>query len=152
MHATSLEHHIILVDRGHLRIYRVERNPGQRTPGLTDVFSMDYMSGRERPQDGDPGRAGWFAGRGGRRGGMSSDQRLPVQRERDRRLVGQVAAQINGYLAQHADSSWDFSAAPGCGWAVLDQLDPAVRERLANLMMKNLVGEPRESLLAHFVP
>src|SRR5690349_8605427 len=103
------EHYIVAADHGHLRVYIERHAPGQRSPGLEAVESMDFPLGKRSFADRETDMAGRFAGSNTQaaapgspmaRTGMSIDERLPMQREESRRRAREVAAQIDTFFRQ----------------------------------------------------
>ncbi len=152
-------HYIAVADQGHLRIYRVTTGPMQTTPGLAEVQSLDFPQGKMSYVESDTDMAGRFqsskhqgaaAGAPAARSGMSIDERLPMQREVDRRRIDDVAHAIEEFLAADTTATWDFAAGPTSHNAILEQLSPQLRARLRKSVSKDLVNQPRTELLGHF--
>jgi hypothetical protein len=155
------EHFIITADRGHVRIFSREQEPGQMTPRLREVQGLDFPSGRQSYTDRDTDMAGRFQGsqhqaRGPgaptARTGMSIDERLPMQEEEERRQTRDLFRAIETFLQQHPAATWDFAAAPAVHNSVLELISPPMRSRLRQAVAKDLVNQPVEELLGHFEP
>ena len=155
-------HYFVIADHSHLRIFTERSAPGQTTPGLEEVFAMDFAEGRAGYSDNDTDQAGRFqgskqhgasAGTGSpaARGGMSIDERLPMQREAHRRAVGEIARAIESFLELRPDSTWDFAAGPATHNAVLERLIAPVRSRLRSSISKDLVNQPVSALRERFL-
>lgn len=153
------DHYIIIADHGHLRIFAQRQSPEQMTPGLTEVQAMDFPHGVRSYVEGDTDIAGRFQGskQQGRgpgaptaRTGMSIDERLPMQREEDRRRVRDVAVRIDTFLQNSPDATWDFAAGPSVHNAVLEELSPQAKSRLRRSISKDLVHQPVAELISHF--
>src|SRR3954470_6583332 len=106
------DHFIIALDQGHLRIYAERKAPGQFTPGLQQVEAMDFPLGKKAYTANDTSMAGRFPQDRGRHPGGSIDERLPMKEEADRRRAGQLAAEVEVFLANRPDATWDFAAGP----------------------------------------
>ena len=154
------EHYIVTADQGHLRIYEERQPPGQRSPSLEQVESMDFPGGKHSYTDRDTDMAGRFsnsrqqgpgAGLPTGRQGMSIDERLPMQREETRRRAKEVAAEIESFLQRHPEATWDFAAGPELNTTVLDLLTSPVRQRLRRSVSKDLVNQRVDEVRAHFV-
>src|SRR5687767_11969943 len=141
------ERYIVTADHGHLRIYAERQAPGQYSPGLELVDSMDFPAGRNSYTDRDTDMAGRFPGAKKQSGGvggpgkvgqtgMSIDERLPMQREESRRRAKEIAAEIESFLEQRPEASWDFAAGPELNSALLELLPAAVRKRLRRSVSK----------------
>lgn len=156
------EHYIITVDHGHLRIYAERHPPGQQSPALEQVEAMDFPAGKNSYTDRETDVAGRFpgskknvAGPGNPSGqpgrtGMSIDERLPMQREEERRRVKDLAAEVEAFLVGRPEASWDFAAGPALHNAVLELLSRSVRERLRRSVSKDLVNQRVDEVRAHF--
>lgn len=154
------EHYIVTCDAGHLRIYAERNGPGQFTPTLQQVESMDFPAGRQSYTDRDtdmagrhtssrsqgPGGAGVPAGRTG----MSIDERLPMKREEGRRRAKDLAAEIEHFFQQRPNATFDFAAGPDLNGVVIDALSPATRRRIKRSVAKDLVNQRLDELRAHF--
>ena len=153
------EHYIVTADRGHLRIYIERHPPGQRAPGLDRVEAMDFPQGRKSSAERETDMAGRFAsskhqmsapGSPAARMGMSIDERLPMQREESRRRAKELATEIEAFLQQRPDATWDFAAGPEVNTAVMELLSPAVRKRVRRSITKDLVNQHGDDVRAHF--
>jgi hypothetical protein len=155
------EHYIVTLDHGHLRIYAERIAPGQYTPGLEQVEAMDFPAGKHTYSDRDTDQAGRFAGSKnqsagmgapgkGVRAGMSIDERLPMQREENRRRAKELAAEIDQFFQRRPDASWDYAAGPELNGTVLEMLSPGVRQRVRRTVSKDLVNQRTDEVRAHF--
>ncbi len=159
------EHFIITADAGHLRIYAERQEPGQYTPGVQEVESVDFPQGRKSYTDRETDVAGRFqsskhqsaapgapagASAAGR-SGMSIDERLPMKREEGRRRARDLASEIDAFLLSRPAATWDFAAGPDLHGTILEQLSPDVRRRLRRALAKDLVNQATHQLRSHFV-
>jgi len=153
------ERYIVTADQGHLRIYAERQQPGQYSPGLELVESMDFPFGKNSYTDRDSDMAGRFSsskhqgvgpGAPTARQGMSIDERLPMQREESRRRAKDIAAEIQNFLQRRPDATWDFAAGPELNNTVLELLPAAVRQRLRRSVSKDLVNQRIDEVRAHF--
>lgn len=144
-------HYILAFDRGHLRVYAETVVPGQSKPRLDIVEAMDFPAAKQNYTGNETDSAGRFPGSDGRTGGMSIDERLPLQGEELRREAGQIADQINQFFAERPQATWDLAAAPELYAAMIDDIAPDLRRRLKRVLSKDLVNHNPEDLLAHFV-
>ena len=158
------DHYFGAADHGHLRIFLPRQSPGQREPDLEEVEAMDFPLGKHSYSDRDTSMAGRFqgskhqgagpgapGGMGVGRTGMSIDERLPMQREEERRRSRDVAAEIETFFATRPDATWDLACAPAMHRSIVDELSGAVRQRLRRTITKDLVNQRREDVRAHFV-
>lgn len=162
------EHYFVSADQAHLRIYRQRQDPGQREADLDQVQAMDFPMGRNNYTDREASMAGRFASSkhqaaapgapgngpgasGVGRTGMGIDERLPMQREEERRRNRNIAEEIEVFFAGRPDATWDIAVPAGIQHAVVDQLSERVRRRLRRTIPKDLVNQPAADVRAHFV-
>lgn len=146
------DHYMAVIDRAHLRIYRVytPRAGGSTQFELTESF--DLAAGHQQYTDRDTDMAGRFPGGSGRQqgsGGGTIDERLPMQAEHERRLVAELAQHLTRFFTEHYRSTWDFAAGPGIHQAVLNRLPEPVRRRLEVTLVKELTHQTPAELRAH---
>ena len=156
------DHFIVTADHAHLRIFAERQSPGQQRPALDQVEAMDFPRGKHSASDRDTDMAGRFPGSkrqspgpghpaaGIGRAGMSIDERLPMEREEDRRRAKEIAAEINAFFAQRNNATWDFAAGPDLNSAVLELVTRDTRDRLRRSVSKDLVNQRADQVLAHF--
>lgn len=154
-----MNHYIVIADHGHLRIFAERSRFGQSNPTLEEVHAMDFPHARKSYADNDSDMAGRFQGSKHQqaapgaptaRTGMSIDERLPLQREVERRETEDVARAINAFLEGDPMATWDFAADPSVHNDILDHLGPQTRFRLRGTVAKDLVKQPTSELLNHF--
>ncbi len=155
------DHYFITADHGHIRIFQVSQATGQHEPSLSQVEAMDFPAGRQSYVDRDTSMAGRFrsskhqaAGPAGAipgRAGMSIDERLPMQREEERRRTRDVADEIEAFLTARPDATWDFAGAAAFHRSVVGQLTPQLRQRLRHTIEKDLVNQPNDELRARYL-
>ncbi len=81
---------------------------------------------------------------------MSIDERLPMQREESRRRTRDLAAEVDQFLQQRPECSWDFAAGPELNHAMIEMLSPGVRQRMRRSVAKGLVTQRVDEVRAHF--
>lgn len=154
------EHYVVTADHGHLRIFLEHEQPGQTTPVLDEIQALDFPGGVKSYMDRETDMAGRFqnskqpaagAGAPTAHGGMSIDERLPMQREEARRRINALAEVIEAFFATRPQATWDFAAPPKVHNAVLKALPTKIRRRLRLTVSKDLVHQRTEDLQAHFV-
>lgn len=153
------EHYLVTANQGHLRIFQHRRPPGQTTAAYDEVQALDYPAGVKGYTSRETDMAGRFQGSKHQasapgspvaRTGMSTDERLPMQREEERRRAREIAETVSGFLQSHPAATWDFAAGPGLHTAVLEFLSAEVRGRLKHSLSKDLVHQPTTTLQTHF--
>jgi Protein required for attachment to host cells/Protein of unknown function (DUF2934) len=148
----SAEHFIVAADRAHLRIYQEAPSETDSGDGLRIASAFDLPSGKSHYTDRDSDQAGRFPGPRGKGTalGGSIDERLPMLEEQQRRAAGELGRHMNEFLRQHPDATWDFAAGPVVHRGILEVLDPDVRSRLGEALVKELVKQPLPELRGHF--
>lgn len=152
------DRYIVTLDHGHLRIFEERNPPGQLSPALVQVEAMDFPAGRNSYTDRETDMAGRFptsknqsiGGSTGARTGMSTDERLPMQREEERRRARELADEVDQFFQQRPEAQWDFAAGPELNNAVVELLSPGVRQRLRRSVAKSLVNQRVDEVRAHF--
>ncbi len=151
--------YIAVADHAHLRIFAEHTEVGQTTPGLEEVYALDFPQGKASYVAAEAVFAGRFQGskqQGASPGaptartGMSIDERLPLQRETDRRNLDDIAGALLVFLSRHPQAGWDFAAGPSTHNAILERLPADIRARLRRSLAKDLVNQPTDGLLARF--
>jgi hypothetical protein len=143
-------HFVVTLNRAHLRIYRAETGGAANEGALKLEQAVDLPEGKASYTARDTDQAGRFGSPLGGPAGASIDERLPMQEEHDRRLADELAAQVEAFLRQHPQATWDFAAGPAMHHTVLEHLSPAARDRLGVAIPKDLVHQPPEKWRAHF--
>lgn len=145
-------HFLVLLDRAHLRVFGMDDS--NAVPAL--VTGIDAPAGKESYAAGDSDRAGQFPGarkqksRGATASGGTTDERLPMQQERDRKLAQDWAERLEAFLTKHVNSTWDYAAGPALHNAVLERLSSGARQRLRTAIQKDLTSQPAAALRNHF--
>lgn len=153
------EHYVVTANQGHLRIFHRRQPPAQSTPAFDPVQAFDFPAGVGSYTDRDTDMAGRFQGSRQQgiapgapaaRAGMSIDERLPMQREEQRRRVREIAESVDAFLAPRPNATWDFAAGPELHNAVLEAVAPKTRQQLRRSVAKDLVHQPQTDFPAHF--
>jgi hypothetical protein len=145
------ERFIAVLDRAHLRIYRVTDGDQSRRTHFELAESFDLPAGLQHYTDADTDQAGRFGARGGP-AGASIDERLPMKNEQKHRLAKELAKHLQQFLETRPQATWDYAAGPALHGAVLDRLSGDVRSRLDRALAKELVSHTPAELEAHFTP
>ncbi|HYP17577.1 MAG TPA: host attachment protein [Opitutus sp.] len=143
------EHFIVTIDRGHLRIYSETRTFGDTMPRLEIVEAMDFPSGHATAAEGESDSAHPFLG-SRLRPESSSAEGPGSRREREKRNVAVLAAELDTFLQSRPEASWDFAATPALFDTVVEALSPETRRRLKRVLSKDLINQNSEEVRAHF--
>lgn len=142
--------YVVVLNRAHVRFYAEEQEPGQSRPALREIDAVDLPRGRARYTAREADEAGHFpAGQPGAAGG-GIDERLPMQRQEERRSVEDMAAAVNRFFREHPEAPWDLAVPSVFCHAVMDLLEPQARRRLRRTVAKDLVKVPAPEIKAHF--
>jgi len=155
------EHFLVAADYGRLRIYAERGAAGQTTPALEEIDALDFPAGKTSYTERDTDMAGRFPGAktqsGGAgapenagRTGMSVDERLPMQREEERRRAKDITDRIEEFFRIRAEATWDLAAGPELVTRLCEGISAGVRERLRRTITKNLVNQNADDVRAHF--
>jgi len=148
--STEQETYVIVSDRGHLRIYADTSGEDRFGHHLVLAESLDFPDGVHSYTSRNADQAGRFPGADGPSGGMSIDERLPLERQRDRKLAKTISGQISSFIRAHPSARWHFAAGPALHRLVLDELDSESKNTLGESLQKDLVNEPVARLRSHF--
>lgn len=144
------EHFIVTIDRGRLRIYSEARSFDPVAPRLEIVEAMDFPPVARGYGDEGPGSASPFAGGSGGSTPPMGDDRHRSRREQERKNVAVLAAELNTFLQNRPDASWDLAATPSLFQTVIEALSPETRRRLKRVLSKDLVNQNSEEVRSHF--
>ncbi len=146
---------IILANLGQLKGYRIVETPtrGRKLERVEEmVFPEAHGRFSNRLTD-QLGRFSILGGVGPAKSTQQSDyETLPALAETERRLTRLLAEKIAGILHRERTEQWYFAAAPEIHDAVLEEIEPALRERLKRNVRADLVKTPPGELLARFGP
>ena len=144
----------IIADRGNVKAYRAEQPAGDRPPRmhLVQAFTLTeaHFKGTDMFTDGE-GAFPTQTGAGTRqnvKGNSASERHYDI--EKDRRLVKQIAQHIAAVLKQEQVEWWSLAAPSEIHDSIVEQLDPALRSRIAEHVAADLVNIPPDNLLGHF--
>ncbi len=153
-------HYIAVADQAHLRIFEEHREIGQMTPGLDEVYALDFPQAKgghitdvthfpghsqdTEQEDFSPGESTDDAG-------MAIGAHPPLRRGMGRRNLDDIADALGAFLVSHPEASWDFAAGPSAHNAILERLPAGLHDRLRRSLPKDLVKQPTDGLLARFV-
>ncbi len=141
--------YLITVAERQFRVHELASAPGQSSPTVRQIESLEFVPAKGSYTDRDTDQAGRFP-HTANRPGMSIDERLPMQEEQHRRAVDWLAEQIETFVSTHADAPWAFAAGATLHNPVLEKLRPSVRATLSESVRKDLIHTPAPELPSHF--
>jgi hypothetical protein len=142
---------VIVADRGSLKAYQVNETP-TRGPRLKLIQAFDLADAHGRLADKLTDFAGRFPvteGAGAHRGPASIGERK-LETEIERRIYRQLADEIAKLVRHDGVEGWSFAAAPEIHQAIVDQLPPAVRDRIVEHVKADLVKVEPAKLGSYF--
>jgi len=146
---------IILANRGRLKAFRTVETPTRGTK-LERIEDLAFPEAHGRFSEKVTDQAGRFPMTGisgpPQTTQQSTYEALPALAETERRLMRLVAEEITAVLDREKAEQWYFAASPDIHESVLDELDPALRQRLGKSVHADLVKVPTEELMSHFGP
>lgn len=141
-------HHIVVLNRSQLQVYRAGTEPGRPEPHCQLIEAADFRAAYENYTGGEADAAARVPR--GADNGMKGDERLPMQEELQRRQVAALARTLETFLRRHPGVRWDYAAGPGLHYAVLDRLPADLRGAMERAAQKDLTKVPPDELLRHF--
>ena len=142
---------IVAANLGHLKAYRVMETP-TRGLHLELLEELNFMEAHGRYADKVSDLAGRFPVTVGPGPGtqMSSAETLGADLENQRRLTKLVAEKIEEILLREKPEYWRFAATAEIQPAILEEINPELRERLVRTAQADLTKVPATEVLAHF--
>lgn len=140
---------LIVVDLGHFKVYRVTKNPDE-SPKIELSKSYDTLEAhgalREKLSD-EAGRFGLIGGKNGLKGyGEAHNIKLEVRKK----LIRQIASDINGIVKKYRGEEWCLAAGKGINKQILQGLDSSVKAKLHKNIVSDLTKKHKSDLLGFF--
>lgn len=146
---------IVVADLGLLRAYEVVNAEIQqdRKPSLKRIAEFRPAEGNEKISDQVTDQQGRFSkglGANATSGNLSSGERNDLKGELDRRALSGIAEKIDELVGLESVTSFWLAASAPIHKQLVDQLDPASRQKLGRVVASNLATTPPTELLSHF--
>ena len=144
---------IIVADLGLLRAYREIQALEDHEPHLQLIDELRPEAAHEKLSQQLTDQAGRFPKGGGASivaGELSAGERLGLENEQDRRLIGQLAEKINTLLANEAVTSCSLAASAPIHKQLLDAIAPQGRAKIRRVLASNLSKTDPSELRGHF--
>ncbi len=143
---------LVVADLGCLKIYRVTYDGVSTSPQIELLDDLVYVEAHERLIDRVTDEAGRF--KGGNpliKGLRASGERHNIALETARRLVKDLARVMNSLVSAEKEiQDCYLAASKEISHQILDELLPAVRERLVKVIPEDLTRVGKGDLLKHF--
>jgi len=140
---------IIVADLGHFKVYEVSRSP-MESPRIELKKSYDIVDAHGRFGDKLSDEAGRFGMDGGKKGIKGYGEPHNIEIENRRRLIRQIARDINSFINSAKVSKWCLAAAKGINKQILENLDPSVLKRLQKNVVADLTKKHKTEILEYF--
>jgi len=149
----DMEKLIITADLGHFKAYRYITDPRKlASPRVEALKMIDLISARQKLSDQLSDSAGRF-----KRADKRSDavragygERHNIETENERRLVKEIAESIAALVKKVNPTEWDFAAGDKINNAVLEELAPTIKDKLAKNLRSNLINASKSELVERF--
>lgn len=146
---------VILASLGRLKAYRMEQTPtrGKKLSLIEDMEFIDAhsgLAGHTTDRSGRHPKAVAFQNR--KSGHLSAYEGQTLELEIHRRLIRTAGEEINAILQRERPEAWCFAAAAENHEAILEAIDPSLREHLVHTERVDILKEPPQDVLARFMP
>jgi hypothetical protein len=142
---------IIAVDLGHFKAYRLTKDPYEKSPKTELIGSYDSIPARLKLSDKLSDAAGRFRLSGGRNGKAAGfGEAHNLETEEEKRLIKQIAEDINQLVRRENCESWYLAAARNINSQIVDNLEPSVKAKMEKNLPCNLTKAGKGDLLDHF--
>ncbi|MEN3941924.1 host attachment protein [Prosthecobacter sp. SYSU 5D2] len=132
---------LVVTDRGHFHAYQSDNGAS-----LVALDNMQISEALDKLSEQVTDQAGAFPSRESHGEGNSTGERLPLLEELEQRSIRQIGQRIEELMVENEFKNWGLIAAAEINNAILDQVAPATREKLAFNLKRNLAGQPTEEL------
>lgn len=130
---------VIATNLGRLKAYKMAKAAPGRGQKLDLIEDINFVDAHTRFRDQVTDQAGRFH-IDGKHPYLTSDyEALGTKREMERRLIREVADEIEAILEREASEGWYMLAGPEIHNALLELIKPELRERLINSLLGDYV-------------
>ncbi|MFN2541698.1 MAG: host attachment protein [Chthoniobacterales bacterium] len=142
---------VVVADRGSLKAYRVDETP-TRGPSLHLVQALNLTDAHGKLIDKLTDLAGRFpvSDGGARQHHAASIAESKLENETDRRILKQLADQIEKVVNENGTAGWSFAAPSEIHSAIVDLLPGRIRDLIVEHVKSDLVKIEPAKLSNHF--
>jgi hypothetical protein len=140
---------IITVDLGHFKAYRVTKNPMESTR-VELIDSYDTIGGHEKLGEMLTDQAGSFGLSGGKKGVKGHGEPHNIGLETDKRLMKQIARDINRVIRNEQCEKWYLAASKTLNNQIVEYLSPEVKSTLGKKITADLTKTDKSEILKYF--
>lgn len=142
---------VVVADLACLKAYRLDETPVQHTSRLELLHEFNNNGASARLTDVTTDASGRFPrGSAGRASGMSDGERHNIELESRKRLVRQLAGNLNELLQHGAVDDCYLAASREIHNLLLEELAPAARALIVRSVAADLTKLDPSQVLAHF--
>jgi hypothetical protein len=144
---------VIVADLGLLRAYREVPSTRNKEVHLTLIKEFQHDAAHQKLSDQVTDQAGRFPrGRGAGivTGDLSAGEQLSLKNEQSRRLVKQLAEEINTLLQDEDVGACSLAVSAPIHRQLLEVLDPKARTKIGQVVTSNLVRTDPQALPGYF--
>lgn len=134
---------VIVADRGHLLAYRSRKNGS-----FEQIDSSIIPEGNSKISDIVTDQSGAFPVSGGQ--GTAAYESMPLIAELEVRCFRKIAAEIKEIIGREKPGRWGFAAPSEINGAIVDHLDPELREHLSVNLKLDLTNVPKTEIHRRF--
>lgn len=139
---------LIVADRGNLKAYRLEKAPTDRPHHVHLVQALSLADAHAKIGEVNTDVQGRRSSDGSVQVGGTGERHYDL--ENNRRSARELADHIKALLKEHKPEAWSFAAPSGLNQSVLDELEPNLRNLVAENLQRDLVKVSPNDLLNHF--
>ncbi|MDA8083415.1 MAG: host attachment protein [Nitrospiraceae bacterium] len=139
---------IITADLGHFKAYRVTKAP-EESARVQLIESFDSLDGHWKFSERLSDKAGRF-GKPWAGTATGSGEDHNIETENSKRIAKLISRDINELVGRNGCDGWYLAAAGKINNQILENLTPAVREKLEKNIAADLTRTGKSELLGHF--
>ncbi|UCH80219.1 MAG: host attachment protein [Nitrospiraceae bacterium] len=142
---------IIIADLGHFKAYRITQEPRQPSPKVTLIESYDSIEGHGKLGDKLSDAGGRFRRSGGKdEVAKGSGERHNIELELEKKVSKMLAMDIDALIEREGCNEWYLASGKKINRKIIDNLKPAVKNRLIKNITADLTGIGKAEILNHF--
>ncbi len=142
---------IVAVDLGRFKAYKVTKDPYDKSAKTELIESYETIDARKKLSEKMSDAAGRFRIDSGRNGtGAASGEAHNLALETEKRLIKQLAEDINALITREKIEKWCLAAGKNINSQIIEMLSPSVRARLEKNVASNLTKAGKSEILGYF--
>ncbi|MEN8264647.1 MAG: host attachment protein [Nitrospirota bacterium] len=142
---------IITADLGHFKVYRVTKDPLEKSPGITLIESYDSIEGHVKLGDKLSDAAGRFRRGGGKdEAAKGSGERHNIKLETEKRIIKMIAKDIDTYVVSEKCDKWFLAAGKKINRNIIERLKPEIKAKMVKNLSVDLTKVKKSEILGYF--